>query len=127
MGFFKKNIEYLTEKSQRTKVIIAKEMGFEYETFRTYYNKKRLDFEVLITISEYFKVSIDDLLKVNIEAKDSEKVIIYVNDIEKLAGAKEEIRPRYQPAKKAQQQTFDELLDAKIEEKVRELLNKHKQ
>lgn len=87
--YFKKNIEFLTSQSKLTKVVLAEDMGFPYETFRTYYSKNRLDFDVLIKIAEYFTITIDDLLTKDIEKTGYTKTYkVYVNKNKKVVESK---------------------------------------
>lgn len=81
------------------------------------------DYYTLIKIAEYFKISIDDLILKDIEKVGfAPRVTLYVD--EEMPAAPVLNGGVTLPHK--QQQTFDALLDAKIEAKVLELLSKHK-
>ena len=73
--FFQQNIKFLRERKKRSQEIIASELGIKRSALSGYENGyTEPSYETLIKYSNYFKVSTDALLKVNLP-KLSERIL----------------------------------------------------
>jgi len=128
---FSENLKYLVYQHYKTTPTIAKDLNIGYETFRKYMSGGQTNFNTLIKIAEYFEISIDDLLTKDLENSD---IIVYTDQFgdqirkvvsknyveeEKLHGVNEV------PTNWQQQNSIDAIIDKKIEEKLKQLLNKN--
>ena len=61
---FSKNLRYLRIQQNMTQMDLGHILNVTHQTISNYENNSRIcDLDTLITISEYFNVSIDELLK----------------------------------------------------------------
>jgi len=75
MIFFGKNLRYLREKQELTQTEIASLMGFTKATWSNYENgSSQPSMECLVKISNYFGISLDELIFADIPAQDGHAV-----------------------------------------------------
>lgn len=78
---FNKNLRYLVGISKYPKTTIAKDIGVSYAKLESYLKITHCRLDVLIKLSKYFEISIDDLLTRDIETKGySKHVTVYVDN-----------------------------------------------
>lgn len=97
MNFFAKNILYLRKKHKHTQAEMPALIAVGRATWSNYENGlTEPDFDKLIGIAKFFKVSIDDLLTVDIGAQE------HANTAEKENSIVQEPEVPYEHAKKEQ-------------------------
>ena len=97
MNFFAKNILYLRKKRKHTQAEMPALIAVGRATWSNYENGlTEPDFDKLIGIAKFFKVSIDDLLTVDIGAQE------HANTAEKENSMVQEPEAPYENAKKEQ-------------------------
>ena len=69
-----KNLNYLVEKNEITVKVFAKRLGVSYAKAISYLKGSQMKFELLVNISEIFKVSCDDLLKKDLSKEENVRV-----------------------------------------------------
>lgn len=74
--YFSNNIRLLRQRKNRTQDAVANELGFSRSTLNSYENGIIINptIEALIAFSDYFKIAVDTLIKVNLEKLSESKL-----------------------------------------------------
>ena len=70
-----KNLDYLLRVNNLTRAQLSRELNIDPSTINTWFSKgcENISLRFLIKLSEYFGVSIDDLVHRDLESDESEK------------------------------------------------------
>ena len=81
-----KNLDYLLRVNNLTRAQLSRELNIAHSTINTWFRKgcENISLRFLIKLSEYFGVSIDDLVHRDLEKDESEKDLILVQSIYRL-------------------------------------------
>lgn len=70
--FIKENIKYLSSLKNRKLKDVAKELEVSYSTFSKYTSNTIPPIEMMITIADYFEVTLDELVRYDLRKYDGE-------------------------------------------------------
>ena len=81
-----KNLDYLLRVNNLTRAQLSRELNIAPSTIKTWFSKgcENISLRFLIKLSEYFGVSIDDLVHRDLEKDESEKDLRLVQSIYRL-------------------------------------------
>ena len=81
-----KNLDYLLRVNNLTRAQLSRELNIAPSTINTWFSKgcENISLRFLIKLSEYFGVSIDDLVHHDLEKDESEKDLRLVQSIYRL-------------------------------------------
>ena len=81
-----KNLDYLLRVNNLTRAQLSRELNIASSTINTWFSKgcENISLRFLIKLSEYFGVSIDDLVHRDLEKDESEKDLRLVQSIYRL-------------------------------------------
>ena len=81
-----KNLDYLMRVNNLTRAQLSRELSIAPSTINTWFSKgcENISLRFLIKLSEYFGVSIDDLVHRDLEKDESEKDLRLVQSIYRL-------------------------------------------
>ena len=81
-----KNLDYLLRVNNLTRAQLSRELNITPSTINTWFSKgcENISLRFLIKLSEYFGVSIDDLVHRDLEKDESEKDLRLVQSIYRL-------------------------------------------
>lgn len=81
-----KNLDYLLRVNNLTRAQLSRELNIAPSTINTWFSKgcENISLRFLIKLSEYFGVSIDDLVHRDLEKDESEKDLRLVQSIYRL-------------------------------------------
>lgn len=68
--FLKKNLVYLRNKQNISQQKMADDLGYKRSVYKNYEYDQEPDIDFLVKVSDYFKISIDDIIKKDLEAND---------------------------------------------------------
>lgn len=66
MNYLAKNLKFLREESGKSQEDISSQFGIKRSTWNAYEREAEPDFDTVIRMAEYFKLTVDQLLKVNL-------------------------------------------------------------
>ena len=81
-----KNLDYLLRVNNLTRAQLSRELNIPPSTINTWFSKgcENISLRFLIKLSEYFGVSIDDLVHRDLESDESEKDLRLVQSIYRM-------------------------------------------
>lgn len=81
-----KNLDYLMRVNRLSRARLARELDIAPSTINTWFSKgcENISLRFLIKISDYFKITIDDLVNTDLEAGKSDKEIQLMQSIGRI-------------------------------------------
>lgn len=81
-----KNLDYLMRVNHLSRARLARELDIAPSTINTWFSKgcENISLRFLIKISDYFKITIDDLVNTDLEAGKSDKEIQLMQSIGRI-------------------------------------------
>lgn len=81
-----KNLDYLMRTNNLTRAKLARELNIAPSTINTWFNKgcENISLRFLIKISDYFQITIDDLVHADLEKGTTDKELRLIQSISRI-------------------------------------------
>jgi transcriptional regulator with XRE-family HTH domain len=90
-SLFNKNLRFLREKHNMSALSFSKKLNIAWATYAAYELSTWPRPETLIAISDFFNISIDDMVKVDLSAQTPEMPAAKANNLIELLSTKDEL------------------------------------